>query len=66
MDAKRYLGDSVYAELDGWTIKLTTEYGQPEDPSNIIWLEPEVIKALIAYVEDMAAKPPIIQPKETA
>ncbi len=44
-----YLGDSVYAEFDGNGIRLTTENGYPNDPSNIIYLEPEVIRAFIEY-----------------
>jgi hypothetical protein len=45
---KIYLGDSVYAEwdLDIKRVILTTENGLPEDPSNIIYLEPEVMQAL--------------------
>ena len=47
---KTYLGDSVYAEfMDGGMIKLTTENGYPSDPSNEIFLEPEVFLALIGY-----------------
>ena len=41
---KEYLGDSVYAEFDGWGIVITTENGA--GPSNTIYLEPEVIDAL--------------------
>jgi hypothetical protein len=44
---KQYLGDSVYAEFDGYSIKLTTENGY--GPSNTIWLEPNVVLALEAY-----------------
>lgn len=54
METKRYLGDSVYAEFDGCTICLTTENGDPvNDPSNEIWLEPEVLKALNRFVEEL-------------
>ena len=48
-ETKVYLGDSVYAEFDGYSIILTTENGLPEDPSNIIVLEPEVLDSLIKY-----------------
>jgi hypothetical protein len=44
---KAYLGDSVYAEFDGWHIVLTTENGY--GPSNTIALEPEVLAALNRY-----------------
>ena len=43
---KTYLGDSVYAEFDGFGIWLTTENGLPGDPSNRIFLESEVLHAL--------------------
>lgn len=48
---KTYLGDSVYAKDDGYGIILTTENGLPTDPSNEIFLEPEVIDALNRFVE---------------
>lgn len=41
---KEYLGDSVYAEFDGYGITLTTDNGL--GPSNTIFLEPEVLAAL--------------------
>lgn len=44
MFEKTYLGDSVYAEFDGFAITLTTENGY--GPSNTIVLEPEVLQAL--------------------
>ncbi len=46
---KDYLGDSVYADFDGYGIVLTTENG--EGPSNTIFMEPEVIAALNRYLE---------------
>ena len=46
---KDYLGDSVYADFDGYTIVLTTDNGL--GPSNTIYLEPEVLAALNRYVE---------------
>lgn len=50
-DNKRYLGDSVYAAFDGFSIQLTTENGLPTDPSNCIYLEPVVYTALAEFVE---------------
>lgn len=44
---KIYLGDSVYAEFDGYAIVLTTENGF--GPSNTIVLEPSVLVALDNY-----------------
>jgi hypothetical protein len=49
MSQKEYLGDSVYADWDGFGIVLTTENGF--GASNTICLEPEVLKALNAYVD---------------
>lgn len=51
---KVYLGDNVYlAWPDGWRyLKLTTEYGEPEGPSNTIFLEPEVIRALVQTLKE--------------
>lgn len=48
--AKIYLGDSVYAEWsrDDGMVRLTTENG-PGAPGNVIWLEPEVMEALLAF-----------------
>lgn len=48
---KDYLGDSVYAEFDGYGITLTTQNGLPDDPSNTIYLEVETLAALARFVE---------------
>lgn len=48
---KDYIGDSVYAEFDGYSITLTTEYGF--GPSNTIILEPSVYKALVRFVGNL-------------
>jgi hypothetical protein len=48
---KTYLGDSVYAEFDGHCIVLTTENGLPADPSNKIYMEPQVLVALERYLK---------------
>jgi len=45
---KEYLGDSVYIAHDNYGLILTTE-NVPNDPSNIIYLEPEVVSRLINY-----------------
>lgn len=47
---KRYLGDSVYAEITGVNIKLTTSNGIED--TNIIYLEPEVVLELEKYIND--------------
>ena len=36
---KQYLGDSVYAQFDGYHVILTTENGYNDDPRNRIALE---------------------------
>lgn len=46
---KSYLGDSVYVECEHGMLKLTTENGL--GPTNTIYLEPEVYRALVEYVD---------------
>ena len=55
---KCYLGDSVYASFIRGGILLTTENGLPTDPSNEIFLEPEVLEALNDFVQSLRAKAP--------
>jgi hypothetical protein len=50
---KAYLGDSVYADFDGYMITLTTENELPDDPSNTIHLEPDTYYALVKYKEGL-------------
>lgn len=47
---KRYLGDSVYIEVERGMFKLTTENGL--GPSNTIYLEPEVYQELVKYATE--------------
>ena len=48
---KTYLGDSVYAEDDGYHIILTTFNGRHlSDPSNVIYLDPCVYAGLVKFV----------------
>jgi hypothetical protein len=47
---RQYLGDAVYVEFDGYMLKLTTEDGIV-NPTNTIYLEPEVYYALARYVD---------------
>jgi len=47
-----YLGDSVYVELDtARRVILTTNNGNPDDPRNIIYMEPEVLSAFNLWLE---------------
>lgn len=48
--AKQYLGDSVYVDVEDGMVKLTTENGLPDDPSNTIYLEADVLVAFAAYL----------------
>ena len=50
---KQYLGDSVYADFDGFGITLTTENGF--GPSNTIYLEPQVL-ALLELIRRICAR----------
>lgn len=50
---KTYLGDSVYADFDGYRIVLTTENGYPDDPRNRIALEDHVMNALVRYAKQI-------------
>jgi len=47
---KRYIGDSVYVDFDGWNLVLSTE-NDDGPPSNLIVLEPSVYGQLVEYVE---------------
>ena len=51
---KVYLGDSVYADFDGWHIVLTIENGY--GASNRIALDPQVLDALDRYRESLQPK----------
>jgi hypothetical protein len=48
-DAKAYLGDGVYVARSEMGLELTTEDGI--SVTNRIVLEPEVVEALLRYVE---------------
>ena len=51
LEDKTYLGDSVYVEVDkdDGSLILTTENGKPNDPSNTIFLEPQIMANLIRF-----------------
>ena len=52
----RYIGDSVYANFDGYGIVLTTESHHWDEATNRIVLEPEVVAAFTGYVAWLKAK----------
>lgn len=54
---KTYLGDSVYAETENGMLKLTTHNGYPDDPRNVIYLDPVVVVALMDYLEYLKKLP---------
>ncbi len=51
--AKRYIGDSVYIEFDGFNIILTTNNGYPDDPRNRIAMEPAVLESFRRWVKEL-------------
>lgn len=51
--SKRYLGDGVYVDFDGFQIWLTAENGITA--TDRIALEPNVYRALVEYVESLKA-----------
>ena len=51
--SKRYIGDAVYADVEGGMIVLTTEDGIAA--TNTIYLEMEVWHALVRFVSDVFA-----------
>jgi hypothetical protein len=50
-----YLGDGVYAEFDGWMVKLTTHRA---DGEHVIYFEPEVYDALVRFARRCGWKEP--------
>lgn len=52
---KVYLGDSVYADHDGFHIVLTTDNGM--GPSNTIYLDPQVLEALVSFNSRLTGAP---------
>lgn len=49
---RRYLGDSVYVEYEGWDrLKLYTDNGY--GPTNEIYLEYGVYRSLVDFVESL-------------
>ena len=55
---KRYIGDSVYADVDRGMIVLTTENGLPgAGASNTIYLEPSVLVNLVDYANQAPLAP---------
>lgn len=51
---KHYLGDGAYVHHDGFAVWITTSNGLRT--TNAICLEPEVLEALLEYVERFKAR----------
>ena len=51
---KRYLGDGVYAEYDGYQIKLTAENGLRV--TDTIYLDPNVMEEIVIYILNLNKK----------
>lgn len=49
MSQRQYLGDSVYVDVERGMLKLTTDNGY--GPSNTIYLEDDVLQALLTYLD---------------
>lgn len=47
--ATTYLGDSVYAGMDGGVLFVCTDNG--DGPENVIYFEPAVFDALVAFAK---------------
>jgi hypothetical protein len=52
---KQYIGDSVYAEFNGWEVILTTDNGY--GPSNTIVLDPKTWSLLMEFVARVTKRP---------
>lgn len=51
--SKHYLGDSVYIRRnEAGCFILTTENGLPDDPSNVIYLEPDIVLTLLKILKE--------------
>lgn len=49
MNYRKYLGDGLYADFDGYQIVLAANNGITD--TNVVYLEPEVLNKFFAYVE---------------
>lgn len=51
MIPKRYIGDAVYVDHDGFAVVITTENGI--EATNTVYMEPSVLKQFETYIEDV-------------
>jgi hypothetical protein len=61
-ELKQYLGDSVYADWDGYHVVLTTENGM--EVSNTICLDVSVLREFHNYILWLRAKTDSVPPRE--
>jgi hypothetical protein len=54
-DDETYLGDAVYADNDGYMIRLVANKGGPNE--QIVWLEPNVYGRLVEYARRVWGTP---------
>ena len=45
-----YLGDALYASDDGYHVVLTTGNHEPAFASNVVYIDPEGVEGLLAYI----------------
>lgn len=56
MHVKEHMGDSVYAQINDYRqLVLTVCNGEPNDPQQIMVIEPPVWRALVRYVEALGS-----------
>jgi hypothetical protein len=51
MSERVYLGDAVYAEMEGEQVKLTVRDNRDAPHTQKIYLEPKVVDALLRYLK---------------
>ncbi len=51
MNYREYLGDGLYADFDGYQIVLAANNGIHD--TNVVYLEPEVLKKFYNYIEQI-------------
>jgi hypothetical protein len=52
-ETDKYLGDGLYASYDGYQISLKAN--SSTEPSDIVFLEPKVIRSLELYINQLRA-----------
>jgi hypothetical protein len=59
---KIYLGDGVYADFDGYQVRLTTWDGI--EVKNTIWMDLEMIELLMKWAHKVSQSPPTESDRE--